>query len=174
MKMSAYDLSSLKGLVVDDSRFMRQDVEQLLRALGVGDVETAIDGLDAYDKCCLHNPDFVITDWDMEGHDGPSFVKRVRTDPEAPNPFVPIIMLTGYAEYSRVFEARDFGITEFLVKPISAGVVYKRLVGLIDDPRPFVNSGSGYFGPCRRRIESDNFPGMNRRVLRPLDFANAS
>lgn len=172
--MNAYDLSDLKGLVVDDSRFMRQVVEQLLRALGVGDVVTAVNGFDAYKQCYSNNPDFVIMDWDMDDYDGPSFVKRVRTDPEAPNPFVPIIMLTGYAEHKRVFEARDFGITEFLVKPISAGVVYKRLVRLIDDPRPFVNSGNGYFGPCRRRMEVDKFSGPNRRVLKPLDFANAS
>jgi two-component system, chemotaxis family, chemotaxis protein CheY len=166
-----YDMSGLKGLVVDDSFFMQRVMEQLLRALGVGDVRTAEDGLDAYERYCSYQPDFVITDWDMENHDGPSFVKRVRTDPQSPNPFVPVIMLTGYAEHSRVLQARDFGITEFMVKPISADGVYKRLVSLIENPRPFVNSGNGYFGPCRRRLTLSTFEGENRRMAKPEEVS---
>tara|TARA_B100000676_G_C17947671_1_gene770170 strand:+ start:704 stop:1222 length:519 start_codon:yes stop_codon:yes gene_type:complete len=171
--MDNYDFSELTGLVVDDSRFMRQCLEQLLRALSVGEVITAQNGFEAYDQCARHNPDFVFTDWDMEFQDGPTFVKRIRTDPESPNPFMPVIMLTGYAEHRRVLQARDFGVTEFVVKPISAGVVYKRLVALVDQPRPFVNSGAGYFGPCRRRIELAEYGCSNRRIQKPYEFEAA-
>jgi two-component system, chemotaxis family, chemotaxis protein CheY len=162
-----YDLSGLKGLVVDDSLFMQRVMSQLLRALGVGEVITAGNGYQAYDRFSRSIPDFVITDWDMETQDGPTFVKRVRTDPESPNPFVPVIMLTGFAEHSRVLEARDFGITEFMVKPISAAAVYSRLVALIENARPFVNSGNGFFGPCRRRLDASAFEGENRRMMKP-------
>lgn len=168
--MENYDFSGLTGLVVDDSRFMRQCLEHLLRALGVGNVLTAQNGFEAYDQCCRHNPDFVFTDWDMDFQDGPTFVKRIRTDPESPNPFMPVIMLTGYAEHRRVLQARDFGVTEFIVKPISAAVVYKRLVALVDSPRPFVNSGTGYFGPCRRRVELAEYGCANRRMQKPYEF----
>jgi two-component system chemotaxis response regulator CheY len=168
-----YDLSALKGLVVDDSLFMQRVMSQLLRALGVGEVVTAGNGFQAYDRFSRSNPDFVITDWDMDTHDGPSFMKRVRSDPNSPNPFVPVIMLTGFAEYSRVLEARDFAITEFMVKPISAAAVYARLVALIENARPFVNSGNGFFGPCRRRLDGSVFDGENRRMMKPEEVGAA-
>ena len=168
-----YDLSGLKGLVVDDSLFMQRVVGHLWRALGVGEVVTAGNGYQAYDRFSRSNPDFVITDWDMDTHDGPTFVKRVRSDPDSPNPFVPVIMLTGFAEHSRVLEARDLGITEFMVKPISAAAVYSRLVALIENARPFVNSGNGFFGPCRRRLDASDFEGENRRMIKPEEVGAA-
>ena len=152
---------------------MRQCLEHLLRALGVGNVVTVQNGFEAYDQCCRQNPDFVFTDWDMDFQDGPTFVKRIRTDPESPNPFMPVIMLTGYAKHRRVLQARDFGITEFIVKPISAAVVYKRLVALIENSRPFVKSGTDYFGPCRRRLTLASYGGENRRMTAPEEISAA-
>ncbi|HAT36130.1 MAG TPA: two-component system response regulator [Rhodospirillaceae bacterium] len=166
----AYDLSNLRGLVVDDSRFMRQVMAEVLREFGINDVLLAEDGGLAFEQFCRNQPDFVITDWDMDHQDGPSLVKSIRTDPRSPNAFAPVIMLTGFAEHSRVLEARDFGITEFMVKPISSGVVYKRLVSLIENPRPFVNSGTGYFGPCRRRLTLESYDGENRRMKAPEEI----
>jgi two-component system chemotaxis response regulator CheY len=171
--MSGYNLSQLTGLVVDDSVFMQRVLEEVLRELGLGGVAIAEDGIEAFDKFMTYRPDFVITDWDMDKVDGPAFVKRVRTDEKSSNPFVPIIMLTGYGEHSRVLEARDFGITEFMVKPISAGGIYKRIVSLIENPRPFIDSGTGYFGPCRRRLDLANFEGENRRMEKPEEVSSA-
>jgi two-component system chemotaxis response regulator CheY len=174
LNTEGYDLSGLRGLVVDDSHFMRRVVEQVLIALGVGEVRTAVDGYDGFMRFCEFKPDFIITDWDMIDADGPSLVERIRSDPKSPNPFVPIIMLTGYAEYNRVLEARDFGITEFVVKPISAAVIYKRLVSLIENPRPFIKSTNGYFGPCRRRSTLPSYEGENRRMERPYEVPASS
>ena len=86
----------------------------------------------------------------MEPLDGLDFVRLVRTAKDSPNPYVPIIMLSGYTEYRRVTEARDAGINEFLAKPISARALYLRFASIIDNPRPFIRTKS-YFGPDRRR-----------------------
>lgn len=168
-----YDLTSLRGLVVDDSLFMRQVMAAVLTEFGVAEVWQAEDGGLGFEQYCRHQPDFVVTDWDMDHEDGPSLVKKIRTDPMSPNAFVPVIMLTGFAEASRVLEARDFGITEFMVKPISPNIVYKRLVSLIENPRPFVNSCTGYFGPCRRRLTLASYEGENRRMSAPEEIAAA-
>jgi DNA-binding response OmpR family regulator len=78
------------------------------------------------------------------------------------NPYVPIIMLTGYCEKKRVLMARDAGVTEFLAKPISAKALYQRVVTIVLNPRPFIRTRS-YFGPDRRRNTTQNFVGPERR-----------
>jgi DNA-binding response OmpR family regulator len=78
------------------------------------------------------------------------------------NPFVPIIMLTGHTERTRVTAARDAGITEFLAKPISAKGLYQRVFSVVAHPRPFIKTAT-YFGPDRRRSTSSNYSGPERR-----------
>jgi two-component system chemotaxis response regulator CheY len=46
--------------------------------------------------------------------------------------------------------ARDAGITEFLAKPVSATLIYRRIAAMVENPRDFVETGS-FFGPDRRR-----------------------
>jgi DNA-binding response OmpR family regulator len=72
-------------------------------------------------------------------------------------------MMTGHSEKSRVYEARDAGVTEFLVKPITAKAVLDRIQAVIFHPRPFVKT-DGYFGPDRRRTQSGSYNGPMRRV----------
>ena len=48
----------------------------------------------------------MVTYWHMEPTDGLTFVKYLRNDPDSPNPYVPIIMLTGHGDRERVCEAR--------------------------------------------------------------------
>ncbi len=90
----------------------------------------------------------------------------VRTGKDSPNPFVPIIMTTAYADKQRVMEARDVGITEFIAKPLSAKTLMGRITAVIEHPRAFVRSAR-YFGPDRRRQASD-YKGPKRRQSEPL------
>ena len=50
-------------------------------------------------------PDVVMLDWEMPGMDGAEFVRRCARPTTFPYPDVPIIMLTGHGERSRVLEA---------------------------------------------------------------------
>ncbi|MDA0664423.1 MAG: response regulator, partial [Proteobacteria bacterium] len=93
--------------------------------------------------------------------DGIDFTRMVRSAADSPNPFVPIIMLTSHTARTRVMEARDVGVTEFLAKPITANGLYTRIATIIEHPRQFVRK-SVYFGPDRRRTIKD-FMGMDRR-----------
>ena len=44
----------------------------------------------------------------------------VRSPDTFPYPDLPIIMLTGHGERSRVVEAMQIGVNEFLLKPVSS------------------------------------------------------
>lgn len=145
-----YQLHRISILVVEDNLPMLEIAKSLLLTFGVGHVIGAHDGEIGFKRFCEYNPDIVIADWMMKPMDGISFTRLIRNDPQSPNPYVPVILMTGFSERRRVLQARDAGVTEFLVKPFNARDLYKRIAQVIERPRQFVRSGD-FFGPDRRR-----------------------
>lgn len=168
--MAGYNLERLNFLIVDDNKHMRALVKTILHALGSKNVAEAADGADAFKELRVFPADIIICDWNMSPLDGMDFVRLVRTGKDSPNPFVPIIMLTGHTELNRVLEARDAGVHEFLAKPISAKGLYSRLRSIIENPRPFVRTAI-YFGPDRRRRQIDWKGKERRRATQKLQEA---
>ncbi len=156
------DLSALRVLLVDDNKNMRAIVEAVLKSLGVRHMKHCRDGSEALDALRDFQADLAIVDFQMFPMDGVEFTRLVRQSPDSRNPYLPIIMCTGHAEEARVHEARDAGVTEFLVKPITAGSVISRVNAVIYKPRPFVRT-EDYFGPDRRRRADPGFTGPWRR-----------
>ena len=159
----AYDLSDLSALLVDDSLHMRRILRMLLHGLGLRNVIEAEDGAAALELFSQTGPDLIITDWVMPVFDGLELTRSVRNQKTSINPYVPIIMVTGFAERSRVIQARDAGINEFLVKPISAKELYLRIESCVSEPRPFVKTQT-FFGPDRRRFKHPNYTGERKRT----------
>jgi CheY-like chemotaxis protein len=155
-------LNALQVLLVDDNQHMRAIVAAVLKAAGVKRIREARDGSEALQVLARWQADVVITDFNMAPMDGVEFTRTLRTDPASPNPFLPVIMMTGHSEKSRVEAARDAGVTEFVAKPITARAIFDRLNAVIFRPRPFIQSET-YFGPCRRRVNDPDFEGPWRR-----------
>ncbi len=163
MSSTDYDLSVLTAMFVDDSPYMRKLIHDLLILMGIGKVVTATDGESALKLYKDQVPDLLITDANMAPMDGFEFVRRIRMDADNPNPFVPIIMLSGHVEMSNIEKARDHGVTEYLAKPVSAQSLMKRVISVIERPRQFVKVGP-YFGPDRRRHTDDVYFGDDKRA----------
>jgi CheY-like chemotaxis protein len=157
----AYDLSQLMVLVVDDSEYAHDLARVLLRPLGVRQFSFCVEGASAFERLVAFPADLMLVDWEMPGMKGIELVKRLRTDPVSPAPYLPVIMLTGHAEPARVLEARDAGVSDYLVKPISARVLCERIGALVERPRPFVRTAT-YFGPERVR-GSGGFASLDLR-----------
>jgi CheY-like chemotaxis protein len=156
-----YDL--LRILLVDDNHYMRVLLAEILRAIGVKDIYEANDGAEALQAMRNHAVDIVMTDLSMQPLDGIDFVRLLRNSPDSPNPMVPVIMITGHSTMTRVAEARDAGVNEFLAKPLTARGVIERLSQVVENPRAFVRT-QDYFGPDRRRRADPNFKGPWRRA----------
>ena len=161
--MSGYDFSHISVLVCDDSYYIRSLVKNFLSGFGVREISDANDSVDGFESFVENQQDLVITDWQMNQTSGLDLVYMIRWSEKSPNPFVPIIMLTGFTERKRVEEARDAGISGYLAKPLSAEQLYRRLCKLIDDRRAFVKHGE-YFGPDRRINRNGGFEGKDRRT----------
>lgn len=152
-------------LVVDDNKDTLVLISHMLRGFGVGQVENASDAPRALAILRSKRFDLIICDWQMKPVDGVKFAQLVRRAPDSGNPFVPIIMLTAHGAPELVFEARDAGITEFLVKPVSPATLLSRIVSLLKSPRNFIET-SEFFGPDRRR-KVISHTGQERRVEQP-------
>lgn len=153
-----YDFSALTALCVDDSKFFLEVFTDILRAFGVKRISSAFNAAEALKTLERDNPDIVFIDWEMGNDTCEDFLKAVRGDSRHPMRTVPVVLLTGYTDMLRIRAARDLGVNEFIVKPISAKILHMRLIKLIENPRKFYMS-QDFFGPDRRRRqEKINFP----------------
>jgi CheY-like chemotaxis protein len=159
----SYRFDRLKVLVIDDNQHMRTLVSAVLEAFGIKEVFEAANAEDAWDVMRRNPSDIIFCDWVMPGMNGLEFAEKIRCAPDSPNPFVPIVMLTGHTSIERVNAARDAGVNEFLAKPVSSKAILNRLVAVIEHPRPFVRT-KVYFGPCRRRRRDSAYHGPERRA----------
>lgn len=114
---------SLKILLVDDSRTIRNIQKNTLKMLGHSDVTEAADGLEALKAIAIQRPDLMLVDWTMPNMDGIALIKRVReTDKK-----LPIIMVTTESEKSRVLEALKAGVNNYVVKPFTAETLAEKI-----------------------------------------------
>ncbi len=143
-------LNNVRVLIVDDQDFIRSLLRHILGVLGCKQITDASDGNVAWEIIQDNPPDMLIVDWEMEPMNGIELIKKVRTDPASPDKFMPIIMITAHSERPRIIAARDAGVNEFVMKPVSARTLFSRLNAIIEHPRRFVRTGD-YFGPDRRR-----------------------
>src|SRR5690349_8517276 len=144
MKTLAERIPTTKFLVVDDEHSMRKVIRALLTTMGAQTIHEAKDGSAGLDLITTLAPHIVILDWEMPGLDGAAFMRTVRAPDKFPHPDVPVIMLTGHSEHSRVVEAAQLGVNEYLVKPVSLNALQKRLAAVLLNPRPMVRNGDYY------------------------------
>ena len=118
------EASSIRVLVIDNQRTMREIIRRLLSQIGIHDVDDVEDGKQALEK--LHNPtadkpDIVICDLHMEKMDGLDFCNHVRLDRNDDVRGLPIIILTGEQDTFVHEVTKQVGAATVLVKPVSAG-----------------------------------------------------
>ena len=176
-------------MVIDDNSFMRKLIVTTLHALGITHIVTMPSAKQAIEalKQSRQNPvragmgtiDIILCDFVMPELDGSLFLRWVRTSKQAPDRFVPFVMVSGAADQVVVETARDAGVTEFLAKPFSANSMADRILEVIRNPRQFVLA-PGYFGPDRRRQDrpanwlsgkgEEAMPEEDRRITKASDI----
>ena len=156
------DYSSLKILLIEDNQHMRSIVGAILKGTGIRSIREARDGAEGLDTLRQFPADIALVDYNMSPIDGVEFTRMLRNAADSSNPYLPIVMITGHSERSRVYEARDAGVNEFVVKPLTARALLGRINSVIMHPRPFIRCKS-YFGPDRRRNNDTAYAGPFRR-----------
>ncbi len=115
----------MKALIVDDSRFIRQHLSQLLQGMGIA-CEEAPDGRQALDILRRTTGfDFMFVDVNMPGMDGLECVRQLR---EAKlNPRMKVMMVTTESDNAFISQALECGADEFLMKPFTPQSLREKL-----------------------------------------------
>lgn len=100
-------------LVVDDEPILLKGLRFSLEQEGY-EVETAVDGKEAYDKILANNYDAVILDLMLPGMDGLEVCKKVRE-----KSMVPILMLTAKDDDSSKVLGLEYGADDYITKPFN-------------------------------------------------------
>ena len=119
------DRSSLKFLVVDDFSTMRRIVRNLLKELGLTNVEEAEDGAVALTRLREGGFDFVVSDWNMPNMDGLTLLQNVRADARLKT--LPFLMITTEAKKENIAAALQAGASGYIVKPFTAATLQEKL-----------------------------------------------
>lgn len=159
-------LESVSALILDDNAHMRGLVRVILASFGMRRIEEAADCNEALAHVAGGDIDIAFIDFKLSGLDGIDFCRSIRLDPNSPNRYLPLVMITAYSERRRVIDAINAGVDEFLVKPVRAVDVANRVNAVIERRRPFVKC-TDYFGPDRRRRDDPRHKGPWRRASDP-------
>ena len=110
-------LSKLRVLLVDDEPIMRKYVSELLRQIGIHQIQEATDGQGALVEAIKFQPQLVLSDIHMEPMGGIEFVKRLHALPNQYFAKVPVIMMTGDSSKGTLNEVLPLGIKAYMIKP---------------------------------------------------------
>lgn len=122
-------VNDLSILLVEDDDFTRSLVSRLLHEICVRAVWEAADGVHALELLTARGGqiDVVICDLEMPRMGGLDLLHALRTSGGNAVADVPVIVLTGHREADTVKRAIAYGISGYLVKPVSKADLIKRL-----------------------------------------------
>ena len=112
-------------LTIDDDNAITELLAMLLRTHGF-EVVTANTGEEGIQAIRKKTPHVVILDLMMPGMDGWQVCKQVRTFSN-----VPIVILSALDDPTLIASALDAGADDYLVKPVSSGILVAHLNRLI-------------------------------------------
>lgn len=144
-------------LVAEGDRGLRRALRDVLLGMGFPVIFVAGTMAETQRHVLQQSPGVILLDNKLPGGDGLSLTRRLRRDPS--NGQTPIILLAEAPDAPLVAAARDAGVNEIVVKPISVEALVKRLAHVLQMPRKFIRVES-FIGPDRRRL------GERRRVER--------
>ncbi len=108
----------MKILIVDDSRVMRQIVSRTLRQAGYTghDLVEAANGVEGLAAVTEHNPELVLSDWNMPEMSGIDMLAALRARGER----VPFAFVTSEGSQTMVERAEAAGAMFVISKPFTA------------------------------------------------------
>ncbi|MEM7681069.1 MAG: sigma-54 dependent transcriptional regulator [Planctomycetota bacterium] len=141
---------SLKVLVVDDKRIMRDSVGATLQRAGFNPI-AAGSGPDALDAVAKHAPAAVVTDLRMPDMTGLELLAKLReADAE-----LPVLLMTAYGRVEEAVEAMKLGAFDFIQKPFEGDALVTVVRRAIDDRKARAAAASaGGGGSGTRRSQS--------------------
>lgn len=123
---------NLKVLVIEDEPNTRRLIIQLLKQVGIKNVYEANDGRAAFMETVRIQPHVVLCDIHMRPMGGLDYLAKIREMDALKG--LPVIMLTADGSQDSVMTAMKHQIAGYLVKPVSAATLKKRILMALAQP----------------------------------------
>lgn len=141
-------------------------IANLLQDFGrpeIGFAATTAEALLAVEKL---EPDLILIDLAGPNFDGLDFTRKLRRGRYVVRRAA-VIVITAHPTEQSIRAAQNAGVHEFLRRPFTAGDFYRRLVAVMLKTRVWIET-EDYVGPDRRRFNSGEFKGQEKRRPRKL------
>ncbi|HXX93318.1 MAG TPA: HD domain-containing phosphohydrolase [Planctomycetota bacterium] len=115
-------------LVVDDDEPNRGLLRRVLGAVGY-EVTEAADGEEAVEAVLRRPPDLVLMDLEMPRLDGYGALRILKEDPRTR--LIPVVMLTSHDQFNEKIRAVEYGVDDYLHKPLNIPELTARVKSLV-------------------------------------------
>lgn len=148
-------------LVVDPNAASARLIGDLLKDFGARQPVYASTTARALALAQEFEPQIVFVELTGSELDGVDLTHRLRRSGLACRK-APIVVMASEPREGAIKSARDAGAHEFLVKPFTAGYLFKRVENVTLKPRLWIEAKM-YVGPDRRHFNSGEFAGSRKR-----------
>ena len=125
--MTDSPLSGRRILLVDDDPHILESMQLGMQAAGA-EVITAADGNTAVSMYHANPPDAVVLDMMLPRRSGFLVLEKIQEDQSPP----PVVMITANQGRRHMQYARNLGVSDYLVKPVSLTLLIEKINALIE------------------------------------------
>ncbi|ATD04942.1 hypothetical protein PTE01_11480 [Pseudoalteromonas tetraodonis GFC] len=121
MELEHFDVTLLRVLVVDDSRFARKHIIRVLAGMGILAPVEAEDAKQAIEMLNSQSFDLIVTDYNMPEMDGKKLAETVRQSNAYSH--IPILMVSSQANDTHLANIAQAGVDTICEKPFEPATV---------------------------------------------------
>jgi CheY-like chemotaxis protein len=166
------DVKNWTVCVIEPNKFEGQIILDLLRNAGVDKVRVVANQDDALDLLEVYNANVVIASYEMAPMDGAAWTKVYRRNKKLPGRKAAIFITSGAFSRNMAEDCRHAGCNALIGKPLSGKVLLATINKVLTQPRDFIDTETGYVGPCRRAgIVTAGAPRKRRKADDSVDAA---
>lgn len=114
-------------LIVDDDKFSRTFIKTALYQIGIKNTKEAATAVEAAEILHGYKINVILLDHQMPDQTGLELARKIKDGSIGDDKNIPIIMITIDTKEKTVLDAKNIGIHEYLVKPISPLALKKRI-----------------------------------------------
>ena len=120
-------MTELTALIFEDNQFDQRILAAMLRAFDFVDIINTDDPADAIKIINREDISIAFVDIVMPEANGLEFLKLIRNSSASRNPDLPIVIVSAYSEKKWVMHAIKSGADDYIIKPISPELVYRKV-----------------------------------------------
>jgi CheY-like chemotaxis protein len=156
------NFSQIECLVIDSDQYSMSILGQILRGFGLSKHVVLDSAEEAKKRLPNGHFDLLICDALLPDMHAGDLIKWIRRQPGLNVKYMPIVVLTGYTQYSNVVTLRDCGANIVVRKPVSPNILFDHIAWSARTERPFIETDN-YIGPDRRFKNTGPPDGLGRR-----------